>query len=156
MLQGFSWNNPDWDLTFRFSHPLGEEESTGSCLGRAPVWVATVIWGGKARASTPAAHSGATSGRCLCLSVEWHHQVRWVRMTAVLTIWALLQISAWRFSHIPYFSPTSVPECRGWGKRTVGNSSIGFVFSVLNFTLKNKIASSRGGKTSGIRWKVLL
>lgn len=50
---------------------------------------------------------------------------------------------------IPSFSPFFACMWRGWSKMTFGNSPICFVFSVLNFLLKNKIASSWGKQNSG-------
>lgn len=69
--------------------------------------------------------------------------------------WSFLEMSVLRSLHVP-FPPIFAHVWRAWGKQTAGSSSICFVFSVLNFIPKNKIASSCGNTTAGICWKVLL
>ena len=68
----------------------------------------------------------------------------------------LLEISVLHPQHVPSFPPCFMHVWSEWSKWTIGSSSICFVFSVLNFILKNKIAASCGNTTAGIRWKVLL
>lgn len=121
----------------RFSHPLGDEGGRRRLCGKSTSLRSHHRRGDKARASPPAATESPPGQVSLPLCAM-------MSSGAALTILALVQISVLRFSctFLIFLPPSSVPGGRGWGKRTTGSSSIGFVFSVMNFTLKNKRASS--------------
>lgn len=131
---------------FVFLIHLVMKRAEGYCVGRTPVWVATMVWGqgqGFYPCCTPRRRLGQVSlPLCGMMSAG-----------EVSYCWPLGPLCRFRFyvsrTFLIFLPPSSVPEGRGWGKRTTGNSSICFVFSVMNFTLKNKIASSWGEKPAG-------
>ena len=127
-------------------------------LEKASLWVSTGVWrqptGQETGLLAPAVPRGGTVGRYLRLSVESCHQAR---CPSGLTICDPF----WRFQfYIPgtflLFLPSSRTCEENGGKWTIGSSSFCFVFSVLNFILKNKVLASCGNTTAGILWKVLL